>query len=250
MVSLGKWIILGLAGAFAISALVDPARAQGTVSAFGGIGTALGSLGSGVQSLFTGLGTGTAKLFNPLFTLRDLIYGPQAGVQTMTDISQSSSTQNLTTSQTPSQIQAIQLDPAAPYTPVTTGFGGTPALGEPPNYSVEIAEKGAAEAANTAIQGFSYTPTITGSSAGSTWSFLPVTPTGWVNPNAIPYTVPQTTIEHEQALGVIVSPEVNQTVHAQNSGNATGVSSASSNYQAGAAQAAGYSTGSPRANLR
>ena len=78
MVSLGKWIILGLAGAFAISALVDPARAHGTVSAFGGIGTALGSLGGGVQSLLSGVGTGTAKLFNPLFTLRDLIYGPQA----------------------------------------------------------------------------------------------------------------------------------------------------------------------------
>ena len=94
MVSIGKWLILGLAGAFAISALVDPARAQGTVQAFGGIGTALGSLGSGVQSLLTGVGTGTAKLFNPLFTLRDLIYGPQAGVQIPTDIRQSSSTQN------------------------------------------------------------------------------------------------------------------------------------------------------------
>ncbi len=81
MVSITKWLIYGLVGAFALSSLIDPARAQGTVSAFGGIGTALGSLGSGVQSLFTGVGTGTAKLFNPLFTLRDLIYGPQAGAQ-------------------------------------------------------------------------------------------------------------------------------------------------------------------------
>ena len=132
MVSITKWLIYGLVGAFAVSALIDPARAQGTIGAFGGIGTALGSLGSGAQSLLTGIGTGTAKLFNPLFTLRDLIYGPQAGVQTTTDIRQSSSTQNLTTSQEPYQVRAIQLDPAAPYTPVTSGFGGVPTYGEPP----------------------------------------------------------------------------------------------------------------------
>ena len=117
MVSIGKWLLYGLVGAFAISALVDPARAQGTIGAFSGIGTALGSLGSGVQSLLTGVGTGTAKLFNPLFTLRDLIYGPQAGVQVEKDIYQSTATGNLTTNQNPYEVEAIQLDPAAPYTP-------------------------------------------------------------------------------------------------------------------------------------
>jgi hypothetical protein len=236
MVSIGKWLLYGLVGAFAISALVDPARAQGTIGAFSGVGTALGSLGSGVQSLFTGVGTGTAKLFNPLFTLRDLIYGPAAGVQIPNDIRQSSSTQNLTTQQEPFEMKSIMLDPAAPYTPVTTGFGGTPALGEPPNYSVGIAQEGAAEAANTAVQGFSYrfTPSI---------SPAPVAQV-MVHGESLPLS--QAAISHYQALGVTVSPEVNQTIQAQNSGNATGVSSASSNYQAGAAQAAGYSTGSPR----
>ena len=236
MVSLGKWIILGLAGAFAISALVDPARAQGTVSAFGGIGTALGSLGGGVQSLLTGVGTGTAKLFNPLFTLRDLIYGPQAGVQVPNDIRQSSSTQNLTVQQEPFEMKSIMLDPGAPYTPVTTGFGGTPALGEPPNYSVGIAQEGAAEAANQALQGFSYS-SVPGLGPGPVAQVM-------VHGESLPLS--QAAISHYQALGVTVSPEVNQTIQAQNSGNATGASSASSNYQAGAAQAAGYSTGRPR----
>jgi hypothetical protein len=236
MVSIGKWLLYGLVGAFAISALVDPARAQGTIGAFSGVGTALGSLGGGIQSLLTGVGTGTAKLFNPLFTLRDLIYGPQAGVQIPTDIRQSTSTQNLTTKQEPFEMKSIMLDPAAPYTPVTTGFGGTPALGEPPNYSVGIAQQGAAEAANTAIQGFSY-------------SFVPGLGPGpvaqvMVHGESLPLS--QAAISHYQALGVTVSPEVNQTIQSQNSGNATGASSASSNYQAGQAQSMGYSTGRPR----
>ena len=236
MVSIGKWLIYGLVGAFAISALVDPARAQGTIGAFSGVGTALGSLGGGIQSLLTGTGTGVSKLFNPLFTLRDLIYGPQAGVQIPTDIRQSSSTQNLTIKQEPFEMKSIMLDPAAPYTPVTTGFGGTPALGEPPNYSVAVAEQGAAEAANTAVQGFSY-------------SFVPGLGPGpvaqvMVHGESLPLS--QAAISHYQALGVTVSPEVNQTIQSQNSGNATGASSATSNYQAGQAQSMGYSRGSPR----
>ena len=236
MVSIGKWLLYGLVGAFAISALVDPARAQGTIGAFSGVGTALGSLGGGIQSLFTGVGTGTAKLFNPLFTLRDLIYGPQAGVQIPNDIRQSSSTQNLTVKQEPFEMKSIELDPAAPYTPVTTGFGGTPALGEPPNYSVSTAQEGAAEAANTAVQGFSYR-SVPGLGPGPVAQVM-------VHGESLPLT--QAAISHYQALGVTVSPEVNQTIQSQNSGNATGASSATSNYQAGAAQAAGYSTGRSR----
>jgi len=239
MVSIGKWLLYGLVGAFAISALVDPARAQGTIGAFSGVGTALGSLGGGIQSLLTGTGTGVSKLFNPLFTLRDLIYGPQAGVQIPTDIRQSTSTQNLTVKQEPFEMKAIMLDPAAPYTPVTTGFGGTPALGEPPNYSVAIAQEGAAEAADTVLQGFSYRHEIVG-------GLLTPQPVAQVMVHGQSLPLSQAAISHYQALGVTVSPEVNQSVQSQNSGNATGASSASSNYQAGAAQAAGYSTGRPR----
>jgi hypothetical protein len=230
MVSIGKWIILGLAGAFAISALVDPARAQGTVSAFGGIGGALGSLGGGIQSLLTGTGTGISKMFNPLFTLRDLIYGPQAGVQTQSDIEQVTSTGNIQASQIAAQQRAIELDPAAPFTPITTGFAGQPL------YSQQAAEQGAAQAANTALEGFSYSfrPSISpGPVAQAT-----------IHGQSLPLS--QAAISHYQALGVAVSPSNNQTVSSQNVGNATGVSSASSNYSAGAAQTAGYSTGSPR----
>ena len=235
MVSLGKWIILGLAGAFALSSLIDPARAQGTVSAFSGIGGVLGNLGAGLKSLGQGAGSGAAGLLNPLWTLRDLIYGPQAGVQVQADISQVSETGNIQTSQIAAQQRAIELDPYAPFTPITTGFGGMP-LGTPPNYSVEKAQKGAAIAADKTLQGYSYhfKPSI---------SPAPIAQVS-VHGQSLPLS--QAAISHYQALGVTVSPEVNQSVSSQNPGNATSVSSASSNFQAGAAQAAGYSLGSPR----
>jgi len=226
MVSLGKWLILGLAGAFAVSALVDPARAQGTISAFSGVGTALGSLGGGIQSLLTGFGTGTAKLFNPLFTLRDLIYGPQAGVQVQSDIEQVTSTGNLQASQIAAQQQAIELDPAAPFTPVNTGFGGVPLSTFPtsinPRYQADIG------------QVFRLLPSIN------------PTPVAQVMVHGESLPLSQAAISHYQQLGVTVSPDANQTIQSQNSSNATSPSSASSNYQAGAAQAAGYSTGRPR----
>ena len=86
-----KWVGIGLVGAFTIIFLRDAAQkglgpAAGDVGAgFGSIGSAIGStltgVGQGIQAFGTGVGTGAAQLFNPLFTLRDLIYGPQAGNQ-------------------------------------------------------------------------------------------------------------------------------------------------------------------------
>ena len=207
MVSIGKWLLFGLIGAFAISSLINPQKAFATTQAFGGVGTALGSLGGGIQSLLTGTGVGVSKLFNPLFTLRDLIYGPQAGVQVEKDIYQSSAAGNLTIKQTPYEVEAIQLDPNAPYTPF-------------PN----------------PVTGFEYR---------SRPSISPV-PVAQVMVHGQSLPLSQAAISHYQALGVTVSPESSQTVSAQNQSNAGSVSSASSNYSAGQAQASGYSTGSPR----
>jgi len=230
--SLVKWLGLGLVGAFVIISMYQPSRASAAASAIKEGGSILGSYGTGIQTLLTGIGTGAAKLFNPLFTLRDLIFGEQAGAQVQKDIWQSATTGNLTNSQTAGALAQIQLDPNAPYTPVTTGFGGVP-LGTPPDYSYQLAQQGAAQAANAALEQGSYTSgfgspaispsfTITGASPGSQWSFL--------------------------QPGAVVTPEPADTVASQNSGNATGVSAASSTYSAGAAQAAGYSTGAPTAS--
>ncbi len=202
MVSIGKWLLFGLVGAFAVSALVDPQRAFATTQAFKGVGGALGSLGGGVQSLFTGVGTGVAKLFNPLFTLKDLIYGPQAGLQTQTDVREIGSTGGYAT--TSQEIQSTQTLQTLSPSQQAAGFT------------------------------FSSQPSI---------SPVPVA-SATVHGQNVPLSA--AAIEYYNALGVTVSPSSNQTTSSQNTGNATGVSSATSNYSAGAAQRAGFSTGSPR----
>ena len=211
MVSITKWLIYGLVGAFALSSLIDPARASGTLSVFSGIGPALGAIGRGGAALGQGIGTGAAGLLNPLWTLRDLIYGPQAGVQTPTDIQQATSTGLITTPQQNITTQtAIQLDPNAPFTPVTTGFGGV--VGMSPNYNYQVSEQGAAEAADHTLRGFSY-------------SYEP-----GLNPQAVTQAqvhgvnVPLTAqaVQYYQSIGVDVSPANPQTVAANNPGNATG----------------------------
>jgi len=226
MVSITKWLIYGLVGAFALSSLIDPARAQGTVQAFGGIGTALGNLGKGTQSLLTGVGTGASQLLNPLWTLRDLIYGPQAGVQTLTDIQQATSTGLITTPEQNIQTQeAIQLDPNARFTPVTAGYGGV--IGMAPNYNYQVSEQGAAAAADHTVQGWSY-------------SYQPgLNPIAVTQAQVHGVNVPLTAqaVQYYQSIGVDVSPANPQTVAANNGGNAVG---------AGAQASANTSSGSTR----
>ena len=236
--SLVKWLGLGLVGAFVVLSMYQPGRASAAASAIKEGGSILGSYGTGIQTLLTGIGTGTAKLFNPLFTLRDLIFGEQAGAQVQKDIWQSASTQNLTNAQTAGALAQIQLDPNAPYTPVTTGFGGVP-LGTPPDYSFQLAEQGAAAAANTALEQSSYT----GGFNYQTLAGFGPAPVASVIVHGQNLPLSQAAIQYYQQAGVTVSPAPSQTVASQNTGNATGASGASANYSAGAAQAAGYSTG-------
>jgi len=237
LVSITKWLIYGLVGAFALSSLIDPARAQGTVSAFGGIGTALGNLGKGTQSLLTGVGTGAAQLFNPLWTLRDLIYGPQAGAQVQKDMYEITSTGNTQSSQ-----QEIQQQQNVQSQFQSTGSFPTQMIpqqqeGMTPNYNYQQSELGAADAANLALSGFSY-HSVPG---------IGTAPVTQAQVHGVNVPLSAAAVQYYQSIGVDVSPANNETVAANNSGNATGggASAASSNYSAGAAQAAGYSTGSP-----
>jgi len=74
---IGPLAILGIGILFLGNALTRPAQATQTAQALTasgvGLGQSLGSIGGGLRELFTGFGEGTAKLLNPLFTVKDLI---------------------------------------------------------------------------------------------------------------------------------------------------------------------------------
>jgi len=70
---------VGLGLAFVYNILNKPSAASESAGALGqtffSIGSGLGSVGGGIEDFLTGIGTGSAKLLNPLFTLKTLFYG-------------------------------------------------------------------------------------------------------------------------------------------------------------------------------
>jgi len=179
--SLTKYLLYGLVGAFAIASLVDPKRAYGATQAFTGVGSALGSLGSGLQGLLTGIGTGGSKLLNPLWTLKDLIYSPQAGVQTPTDIREISSVSN----------PYFEAPQAQQYERLETDPRSYPQGGQP-------------------IFAFALRKDI---------DPVQLVAPARVHDQNLPLS--QTAIDYYNRLGVTVSPEANETVTSQNTQNAT-----------------------------
>jgi len=68
------YLALGLIGAFLVNTLVRPQSALGTGAALTETGTGIASIGAGIGDSLRSIGEGSAKLFNPLFTLRDLVF--------------------------------------------------------------------------------------------------------------------------------------------------------------------------------
>ena len=71
---IGGYLALGLVGAFLINALVRPQSALGTGAALTETGTGIASIGAGIGDSLRSIGEGSSTLFNPLFTLRDLVF--------------------------------------------------------------------------------------------------------------------------------------------------------------------------------
>ena len=71
---IGGYLALGLIGAFLINALARPQEAIATGAALSSTGAGIGQIGEGIGEAFRSIGSGSAKLFDPLFTLRDLVY--------------------------------------------------------------------------------------------------------------------------------------------------------------------------------
>ena len=71
---IGGYLALGLVGAFLINALVRPQSAIGTGAALTETGTGIASIGAGIGESLRSIGQGSAKLLDPLFSLRDLVF--------------------------------------------------------------------------------------------------------------------------------------------------------------------------------
>jgi len=71
---IGSYLALGLVGAFLLNTLIRPQSALGTGAALQETGSGIASIGAGIGESLRSIGSGSAKLFDPLFTLRDLVY--------------------------------------------------------------------------------------------------------------------------------------------------------------------------------
>jgi len=71
---IGGYLAIGLIGAFLLNALARPQEAIATGAALESTGQGIGGLGAGIGDALRSIGSGSAKLFDPLFTLRDLVY--------------------------------------------------------------------------------------------------------------------------------------------------------------------------------
>jgi hypothetical protein len=71
---IGGYLAIGLIGAFLLNALARPQEAIATGAALESTGQGIGGIGAGIGDALRSIGSGSAKLFDPLFTLRDLAF--------------------------------------------------------------------------------------------------------------------------------------------------------------------------------
>jgi len=76
---IGSYLALGLVGAFLLNTLVRPGSAAATGGALQETGAGIAAIGEGIGDSLRSIGSSSAKLFDPLFTLRDLVYTSDAG---------------------------------------------------------------------------------------------------------------------------------------------------------------------------
>ena len=73
------YLALGLVGAFLRNTIIRPQSALGTGAALQETGSGIASIGSGIGESLRSIGEGSAKLLNPLFSLKDLVYDCRTG---------------------------------------------------------------------------------------------------------------------------------------------------------------------------
>jgi len=69
-----SYLALGLVGAFLLNTLIRPSSALGTAGALQETGKGIASIGAGIGDSLRSIGQGSAKMLDPLFSLKDLVY--------------------------------------------------------------------------------------------------------------------------------------------------------------------------------
>ena len=99
---IGSYLALGLVGAFLLNTLIRPASALGTGAALQETGIGIASIGEGIGASIRSIGSSSAKLFDPLFTLRDLVYSSDvSGSANVGAVANESMQQQFSTPSTP-----------------------------------------------------------------------------------------------------------------------------------------------------
>ena len=93
-----SYLALGLIGAFLLNTLIRPASAIGTGGALQETGKGIASIGAGIGSSLRSIGSGSAKLLDPLFSLKDLLYDANvSGAASVGPVSQEQGTTDAAT---------------------------------------------------------------------------------------------------------------------------------------------------------
>ena len=92
-----------LVGAFLLNTLVRPVEALGTGAALVETGSGIASIGEGIGSSLRSIGSGSAKLLDPLFSLRDLLYDSRvSGAANVSPVQQNAGSLNQNNQSNPS----------------------------------------------------------------------------------------------------------------------------------------------------
>jgi len=109
-----------------------------TGAGIGAAGMGFGAVGGGIRDFLTGIGQGTAKLFDPLFTLRDLVFPPTAGNQP----APTSGTQGQIPAQTPPATSPNPLPPPPPQGPPASATSNLPPYAITPSEALDLTNAG------------------------------------------------------------------------------------------------------------
>ena len=95
------YLALGLIGAFLINTLVRPQSAAATGGALQETGLGISAIGQGIGDSLRSIGSGSSKLLDPLFSLKDLLYDANvSGAASVGPVSQVQGSTNAATGST------------------------------------------------------------------------------------------------------------------------------------------------------